>query len=412
MSRCAIALFFLAQHPAHSEEEAEANEDLRSCTELYVARHEQWLKDRGLLKGGTVLGLSPRIAEVVDSSSCSSISQMAPMLTCGAAVNPNLTGTILSEKNLAFANLANSDLKGVDLRSVVSMRSACFLGADLQDVDLTSVDLARVDFTDANLRSADLTGANLKGATLIRANLNEAVVKDAILAFVNLQDAIYSPNPTGEPSKEVVGITFVHTVQFGTMRESGMAQLRKIFKDLHLNDLERDATFAIRQYRSSEIEWVFFQLPVAWGRRPGRALIILLSTIVASMVYYAIVIRSQTGGVRSCGKSRIFRVRLTEHLSEGLGTTSIGESPCVVALRPKAKNWCAYLGWGLWFSVLSAFHIGWRDLNVGAWLSSVQPREFSLRGQGLVRVISGVQAVLSVYLLGLWALTYFARPFE
>ena len=386
-------------------------DELRGCVKLYVDRHEQWLRDRNLLKGDTVLGLARGIAGVPGSSACS-ISQEAPVMVCDAAFNPRVIGEVLSGNILAFANLQNSDLKGVDLSNVVSLRDACFLGADLQDVDLMGVDLGNADFTDANLRSADLTGANLKRAILIRANLNETVVKEAVLAFSNLRDATYSPNPIGQPSKEVVGVKFVHTVRFGTMRESGMAQLRKIFKELHLNDLERDATFAIRRYGVSALEWVLFQLPVAWGRRPHRALLILLSTLVASMVYYAVVIGSQDGKRRWCRKSRIFRVRLPEHLSGDLDTTSIGESPCVEPLRPRSTKTYVYVGWGLWFSVLSAFHIGWRDLNFGAWLSRVQPREFSLRGHGYVRIISGLQSVSSVYLLGLWALAYFARPFE
>jgi hypothetical protein len=68
--------------------------------------------------------------------------------------------------------------------------------------------------------------------------------------------------------------------------------------------------------------------------------------------------------------------------------------------------------WGLYFSVLSAFHMGWRDLNVGNWIARIQAREFSLRSTGWVRVVSGIQSLVSVYLLALWALVYFARPFE
>ncbi len=64
-----------------------------------------------------------------------------------------------------------------------------------------------------------------------------------------------------------------------------------------------------------------------------------------------------------------------------------------------------------YFSVLSAFHIGWRDFNVGNWITRLQPTETILRPRGWVRVISGIQSLLSVYLLALWALVYFGRPF-
>ncbi len=42
----------------------------------------------------------------------------------------------------------------------------------------------------------------------------------------------------------------------------------------------------------------------------------------------------------------------------------------------------------------------------------MQPREYTLRAKGWVRVVSGVQSLFSVYLIAMWALTYFGRPFE
>ena len=67
---------------------------------------------------------------------------------------------------------------------------------------------------------------------------------------------------------------------------------------------------------------------------------------------------------------------------------------------------------GLYFSLLSAFSLGWRELNVGTWIARVQSREYVLRATGWVRTVSGLQSLLSVYLLALWVLTYFGRPFE
>jgi hypothetical protein len=70
------------------------------------------------------------------------------------------------------------------------------------------------------------------------------------------------------------------------------------------------------------------------------------------------------------------------------------------------------LAYGVYFSILSAFHIGWRDLNVGSWIARMQLREYSLRPTGWIRLLSGVQSLLSVYLLALAVVTYFGRPFE
>jgi hypothetical protein len=60
----------------------------------------------------------------------------------------------------------------------------------------------------------------------------------------------------------------------------------------------------------------------------------------------------------------------------------------------------------------SAFHIGWRELTVGAWISRIQPNEYEMRATGWMRVAAGLQSLLSVYLIALWTLTYFGRPFQ
>jgi hypothetical protein len=56
--------------------------------------------------------------------------------------------------------------------------------------------------------------------------------------------------------------------------------------------------------------------------------------------------------------------------------------------------------------------MGWKELNVGTWMTRLQPREYTIRPTGWVRTVSGIQSLISVYLLALWVLTYFGRPFE
>jgi len=70
------------------------------------------------------------------------------------------------------------------------------------------------------------------------------------------------------------------------------------------------------------------------------------------------------------------------------------------------------LPWAAYFSLLSAFHIGFREFSVGTWLARVQSRSYTLQPEGWVRTVSGIQSLLSVYLLAMWALTYFGRPFQ
>jgi hypothetical protein len=65
----------------------------------------------------------------------------------------------------------------------------------------------------------------------------------------------------------------------------------------------------------------------------------------------------------------------------------------------------------MFFSLMSAFNIGFRDINFGRWLRLLTRREFDIKAVGWTRVVAGWQALISVYLIALWLLTYFGRPF-
>ena len=142
--------------------------------------------------------------------------------------------------------------------------------------------------------------------------------------------------------------------------------------------------------------FVFLELTTEWGMNPGRALAILLELIPAFALLYAFALWAP----KSDG---IWRVWSGERAREDLGS----DRPELVSAGVLSA-----VGLGLYFSLISAFHMGWRDLNVGMWISRLQPREYTLRASGWVRTVSGIQSLISVYLLAMWALTYFGRPFE
>ena len=105
----------------------------------------------------------------------------------------------------------------------------------------------------------------------------------------------------------------------------------------------------------------------------------------------------------------IYQVWPADRIERTAWSVSVAKLPAVCRLQCGTP---AALGYAAYFSLLSAFHIGWRDLNVGTWISRAQPREYALRAIGWVRFFSGIQSLLSVYFLAIWALTYFGRPFQ
>jgi hypothetical protein len=64
-----------------------------------------------------------------------------------------------------------------------------------------------------------------------------------------------------------------------------------------------------------------------------------------------------------------------------------------------------------YFSLLSAFNLGWRELNVGNWISRLQKHEYTLRATGWIRTVAGA-AVTALHLPpGLVGAHLFRPPF-
>jgi hypothetical protein len=155
-----------------------------------------------------------------------------------------------------------------------------------------------------------------------------------------------------------------------------------------------------------------FDLTTGYGLHPGRALWIILGAWAVLIFFYIWPIRREPYPSKS--PNGIYRIWSTDRIETSWDEVygyevEIKSKPKIEILH--GGFWFA-LGYAAYFSLLSAFHIGWRDINVGSWIARIQRREYTLRATGWVRVISGLQSLLSVYLLAIWALTYFGRPFQ
>jgi hypothetical protein len=379
--------------------------------------------------------------------------------------HPSLCEADLSKTNLAQAHLSGADLRGAnlslaDLRSadlfgaslvkadlykadlrLANLSKADLRGADLSKADLRGVNLSRADLTGADLSKADLGGANLSnahlaltnlsGAQLFTADLSKAVLTDANLDKANLHSVSFECtifDPLLEGLRDSLGIEFGRNLSRLTFFQSPAALqvLRERFARLGLREQEREVTFAklrtqrIRAWNNDQsfirklegaFQYVAFELTCGYGLYFGRPLRILGLTIPLLGLLYAFALRTD-------GRGALWRVWTPDRIRKDEGRADPERLSWSQAKWPGGPPhgllFCLRraLGIGLLFSLVSAFQIGWRELNVGNWITRLQPREYTLRATGWVRVVSGAQSLLSVYLLALWALSYFGRPFE
>ncbi len=304
-------------------------------------------------------------------------------------------------------NLCEANLKFIKLGSHKILQGAILAKSDLQGADLSGADLSSSDLRGArfgleynNINNevlrfeSDLSGTDLSGA---RVDFVTFELKAGALPII----------------PRIASATGLSKMRYAST-PSSLVELRDAFKKGGFRQQEREVTCAIRRTETLEhsttaealFNYVLFDLTSQWGMAPWRPLkIVCLLILVFTIPYLA--------ALRVSGNAGIWAL----WADDGVEKRS--------ALDPKAVRVTAdYPGHGsvsrmaravlvaLYFSMISAAQIGWKELNIGSWIYRIQPREFTLKATGWVRVISGIQALLSVFLIALWALTYFGRPFE
>ncbi len=403
MRALAVSLILLLTMPAAAQEQPECDGpykdqeiDAEELKEV-LAQHWQWLSDVDA-RNVDFNDPDPRRANL-----CGAI------LTSADLSEANLFRANLSEAYLESANLSEADLVSANL-SEAYLWGANLSEANLFRVNLSEANLYRANLSEAYLESANLSEANLESANLSEANLRGVNLSEANLFHADLSEAIYEPEAGKQPPVDLIATaTGLSTLRYEQPR--ALVNLRKQFMDTGYREQERQITHAIRHGQTAKqlsgeeglsgkvegtFNYVFFELTTKWGMEPGRALIVLMFLVPFFAIPYLLAIRKPND-------DGIWQVWSSERMRDDLGT----QKPALLK-----KTGLTSFGYALYFSLLSAFHIGWRDLNVGNWIARIQPREYTLRASGWVRTVSGIQSLISVYLLAMWALTYFGRPFQ
>lgn len=103
----------------------------------------------------------------------------------------NLENEDLPFAKLQFVSLRGANLSGINFRQA-DLLKGCFLGAYLNDADLTGANLTGGDFSFSKCERANFANANLEGAIFEGADLSEANFTKANLRCANFKEATLS----------------------------------------------------------------------------------------------------------------------------------------------------------------------------------------------------------------------------
>lgn len=297
-------------------------------------------------------------------------------------------------------------------------------GADLHEADLSYFRLEHANLEGAILREALLApvvliSANLKGADMRDSDLTGAILTDAYLEDADLAGAVFEPRTLTRP-EYLASARHLELMTFDS-NPGSLVQLRKQFQDAGFRDQERAVTYSINRRQASLkpaverwFNFIAFDLTCRYGFAPGRPLRILFWLWASfSLAYMAFLHRAGRSSILlvvsrlASGKLVTKELRLS---ARGHLRSPPSARLRILSLRWLRREWHVFLT-AMFFSLMSAFNIGFRDLNFGRWLRLLPTREFDLRAVGWTRTTAGLQSLLSLYLVALWVLSYFGRPF-
>jgi len=309
---------------------------------------------------------------------------------------------ILFKKRIPDPDLSEANLGGADLKRA-SLQRANLRKTILGPADLTEATLTNADLREADLEGTNLTGADLSHAKLGGANLYEAKMAGAIMIETDVSDVNFDLQPGTLPSIQYAATaTGLEKMRYEHSPTS-LIELREAFRAAGLREQANAVHFSIMHSRRKKagffekILLLAVEIPCAYGMRPGRPLLILVSAILAFWIPYIFALNQNgMGGI---------------WITWPDGRTPKDESSEKEA-RLSPRGFLRRIGVALYFSVVSAFNIGWEEINIGNWIAQLQPKEFALKATGWVRVIAGAQSLLGVYLVALSILSYFGHLFE
>lgn len=328
--------------------------------------------------------------------------------------NLDLHGKDLRLADLSQSDIEESNLQGVNLSGASLEKAYIINHSDLRNAILFGTDFKNVKIWDSNLSGADARYADLSAAEILRSDLTSANFD-----FSNLAETHFEPSAVTGLS--IFGAQGLATLQF--FYPKSIVALRKASGDAGMQREARAFTSAIKknELRTAPIstrvfdEYLLGGALTDFGVNPWRPVGMLFALIPAFALIYCVslVVERQTNiwvlhytDVPVEKNQKAVRVR-----PRRMTPTALREHPGALVWNIFGRLFYA-LRVGLYFSCVSAFRIGWKDFNIGDWIARLQMRSYALKATGWIRTVSGFQSLLSLYLLVIWALSYFGSPFE
>lgn len=314
----------------------------------------------------------------------------------------------------------------------------------IQCVFPDSAELEGIDFTGSDLTGSSFVNAHLAGARFHRWNFNgpRTVLRNVKFDGSDLSGASFDYADVAgvdfEPSKLPAARDIAYAVGLEQMTfdldPSALASLRQTFREGGFSEQDRKITYAIHrrqqeQYRATCggfqlhndgaigacIDYEVYNVidcVCQFGMNLWRpATIGFCAWIAFALLFFAFMHHPGSSGLY-LAEAKGFILTAEESQS----ATQVRSSYALEQLR--GRN---ILGWireelrllriAAFFSLVNGFNLGFKEADVGRWIKMLPGREFEFHAVGWARSMAGLQALLTLFLLAIWALCVFGHPF-
>ncbi|PKK82634.1 MAG: hypothetical protein CVT49_12535 [candidate division Zixibacteria bacterium HGW-Zixibacteria-1] len=310
---------------------------------------------------------------------------------------------------------------GSEFQSKISFYESDFIYA---------ADFGRVKFC----RSADFEGARFIGYSMVNVSRDtgetpfiatEAAIWHASVSFYKaslinaefknciLQNAIISPTFLDDYTMEsLANAKSLKDLQFVGSNNT-LITLKNFFRNNNYRQKEREITCAMERRNQSTLKKVIFDLPFEYGSNLARPFQIVFAIyLFCAGIYFIMFHFAGVTGVLF-KKMQIDPRTNREHESAlRIGLVEISNLGGFLYFYSFVLREIRLLMHGCFFSLISTFNLGFREIDFGRWLRLILPWKAEYQPFGFVKTISGLQSIISVLLMAFGLLFYYGRFFE
>lgn len=189
-----------------------------------------------------------------------------------------------------------------------------------------------------------------------------------------------------------------------------LSQLKRYFEDNGYPAQAKKVNCALRRHGANLFETIAFDLTSEYGSNRYRPLsIICLLAVLFALLYFTLILRLGKSGMYVITTSAPDETGNVIKAAKSINCASFGSGRYLWIIPERLLK---IAGYAVFFSLINTVNIGFRDVNFGRLLRLLLPVKLDFESFGWMRSAAGLQSVLGVYLIALWALSYFSELFD